>query len=247
MKLAEMSWPAVAELSRDVVVLIPTGSFEQHGPHLSLITDTLIVNKVAEACETALSGRILLTPPIWQGASAHHLAFPGTISASMAGYMASVAAVVDSLAPHGFRKFYVVNGHGGNDEPNGVVMRELKARYPNVLFAYTGYWAFAEESFATVLEGPTKTMMHADEAETSLMLYLAPYDVDRSKFRADGLRPEPSVRGVVHAFDELTERGVLGDPTLASAEKGVAIFRAVVAGLVTDLTAFADGYVLRGI
>lgn len=246
MVLAHATWQDVDAFDRDGVVLIPTGSLEQHGPHLPLITDTRIVTAVAEAVEKELPDQILLTPTLWLGASGHHLAFAGSLSASMAGYLDAVTNVVESLIPHGFQKFYVLNGHGGNTEPNGVTMRELKRRYPKLTFGHRGYFDFCVEAIAGVMEGPTKTMRHSCEAEVSLMLHLSPELVRTDKLRDDGLHSEPPVVGVIHTFDEMTEEGSLGYATLGNAGKGKVIFEAAVAGVSAELRTIADGYVLVG-
>lgn len=246
MKLAEMTWPEVDAAPRECVVLIPTGSLEQHGPHLPLFTDSILAGAVAEGVEKRLGDKVLLTPTLWLGASGHHLKFAGTLSNSFEAYIGAVAAVAESLIPHGFTKFYAVNGHGGNTEPNGIAMRTLKARYPDLTFGHSGYFAFVAEKAATILEGPTKEMRHACEAEASLIMHLRPELVRKDKLRDDGLHPEPNVRGVVHHFDELTEEGSLGHATFATPEKGRMIFEAAVIAVAAEIEAIADGYVLAG-
>lgn len=244
MILAHATWPDVEAFSREAVVLVPTGSLEQHGRHLPLFTDSLLVRAVAKAVEARLPDKVLLTPPLWLGASGHHLAFPGTLSASFPAYIGAVHSVVESLIPHGFTKFYVLNGHGGNTEPNGVALRELKQRYPNFTFGHSGYFAFLADQAKEILEGPTKEMRHACEAEASLALHLFPELVRKDKLRDDGLKPEPPIRGVIHHFDEMTEDGSLGHATFATAEKGKRFFDLAVEGVVRELTAIADGYTL---
>ncbi len=246
MKLGELTWQDADSLSRDIVVLIPTGSLEQHGPHMPLLTDTLIVTAVAEAVEARIADKVLLTPTVWLGASGHHLAFAGSLSASMSSYVETIQAIVQSLLPHGFHKFYVLNGHGGNTDLNSIAMRELKQRNPTATFGHSGYFAFCTDVVAAVLEGPQKEMRHACESEASLGLHLFPQLVRRDKLRDDGLKTEPSLKGMVHFFDEMTVEGSLGFATLATAEKGAKIFSAAVDGVVTELTAVADGYVLKG-
>lgn len=242
-----MTWRDVEALSRDVVVLIPTGSLEQHGPHLPLFTDSLLATAVAEAVESRLPEQILLTPTLWLGASGHHLKFPGTLSASFEAYQGAIASVVESLVPHGFTKFYVLNGHGGNTEPNGVVLREMKAKYPNLLFGHSGYFAYSTEVAAKLMEGPAKEIRHACEAEASLALHLFPDLVRKNLLRDDGLTTEPPVKGLIWHFDEMTEEGSLGYATLATAEKGKAIFDAAVEGVTRDMKALAEGVVLTGL
>lgn len=246
MKLAHLTWPDVEALDRNIVVVIPTGSLEQHGPHLPLFTDSILATAVSEAVESNIPDQVLLTPTLWLGASGHHLKFPGTLSASMRGYMAVIEAVCESLIPHGFTKFFIVNGHGGNSEPNGVVMRELKAKYPALTFGHSGYYAPVSEVVAGILEGPTKEIRHACEAEASLMMHVRPELVRREKLRDDGLVTEPSVFGVIHHFDEMTEMGSFGYATLATPEKGKIIFEAAVDGMTVQLQRLYEGYALIG-
>lgn len=246
MILSELTWQDVEALSRDVVALIPTGSLEQHGPHLPLFTDSLLVTAVAAAVEAGRRERVLLTPTLWLGASGHHLKFPGTLSAEFDAYMGAIESICLSLIPHGFSKFYVLNGHGGNTELNGIAMRKLKARFPNLTFGHSGYFAFIEDRTKDVLEGPTKQMKHACEAEASLMLHLHPGLVRKDKLRDDGLKPVPPLRGVVHHFDEITEEGSLGYATYASAEKGKVLFEMVVEEVIKEIGAIADGFALAG-
>jgi creatinine amidohydrolase len=246
MTLQNLTWPEVEALDRSLVVLIPTGSLEQHGPHLPLFTDSILAGAVAAGVEERLQQKVLLTPTLWLGASGHHLKFPGTLSASMDVYMGAIASVVESLIPHGFTKFYVLNGHGGNNEPNGVVLRQLKARHPNLTFGHSGYYAFVAEQIKDVLEGPAKEMKHACEAEASLMMHLRPELVRKERLRDDGLVPDPPIRGLIHHFDEMTEQGSLGYATFATPEKGKIIFDAAVQAVSREIEAIADGYVLRG-
>lgn len=246
MKLQAMTWQDVDTFSREAVVLIPTGSLEQHGPHLPLFTDSLIVTAVAEEVDRLLPSKVILTPTLWLGASGHHLRFSGTLSANFDNYMGAIEDCIESMIPHGFYRFYVLNGHGGNREPNGMVMRKLKATHSELTFGHSGYYDFAEARIAEVLTGPWKNMRHACEAEASLMMHLHPDLVRSNKLRDDGLTPDPPVVGVVHHFDEMTEQGSLGYATLATAEKGRLIFQAAIDGVKKELESIANGYVLRG-
>lgn len=245
MVLATMTWPDVANASRDAVVVIPTGALEQHGPHLPLMTDTILVTAVAEEAERRLPGQVLLTPALWLGTSEAHLPFAGTLSASFAGYGAALAAVFESLLGHGFHRFFLLNGHGGNTAPNAVALRQLKARHPEATLGAAAYPEFAASTIAQTLAGPAKTILHACEAETSLMLHVAPHLVHMEKARDDGLYPDPPVLGQVHGFDEISEEGPLGYASLATAEKGRSIFEACVGGLVENLRRLSKGYVLN--
>jgi creatinine amidohydrolase len=246
MKLAEMTWQEVDALSRDVVVVISTGSLEQHGPHLPLFTDSILSTAVSEAVEANIPDITLLTPTLWLGASAHHLAFAGSLSASFESYIGAIEDVVESLVRHRFRRFFILNGHGGNSEPNGIAFRKLKLKYPNLTFAHSGYYTFAEIEAAKILEGPAKRIQHACEAEASLMMHVRPDLVRKDMLRDDGLKADPPITGLVAHFDEVTEQGSLGYATLATAEKGKAIFDAAVEGVVKNLQAIHQGHVFVG-
>ncbi len=245
MKLAHLTWPEVRDLSRDVVVLVPTGSLEQHGHHLPLFTDSLLATAVAEAAEARTPESVLLTPTLWLGASAHHLAFPGSLSASFDAYIGAVEGVVRPLAAHGFWRFFLLNGHGGNTSPNDVACRRLKADLPRLQIGHAGYFEFIpDDLLASTLTGPVKGVRHACEAETSLMLHLHP-DLVRFDAAVDGgLAPEPPIRGGVWTFDELTEHGSWGYPTLATADKGQALFDAAVSHVSAQLQSLAEGVAL---
>ena len=242
-----MTWKEVEALDREIVVVVPCGSLEQHGPHLPLITDTLLATAVAEAVEAAIPDQVLLTPSLWLGASSHHLPFAGTVSTEFDGYRAQVESVVDSLSPHGFRKFLFLNGHGGNTSPLDVTLRGLKHRQPKLLLATVGYWEYAEEATRTALEGPLKGIQHACEAEVSLVMHVRPELVRNDALRNDGLEAVPTVKSPILHFDEITEEGSFGYATLATAEKGKAIFEASVQGVIGEVRALFEGFLLKGI
>lgn len=238
MILAQSTWTDIEPLDRETVVVIPTGSLEQHGPHLPLFTDSLLVTAVAQAVEMRMPGEVLLTPTLWLGASGHHLPFPGTLSAAFDAYGGALESAITSLGRHGFRRFYVLNGHGGNTDPNHVALRRLKERHPNLILGESAYCDGAVEVIRESLVGPTKEIVHACEAETSLMLHLHPDLVRTDQLPNDGLTPHPPVRGLVSDFAEITNQGAFGHASYASAETGRRIFEACVEDVLRNLQAF---------
>lgn len=244
MKLAELTWPEVDALDRDIVVLIPTGSLEQHGRHLPLFTDSLLATAAAEAIEARLPQQILLTPTLWLGASDHHLAFAGSLSNEQRAYQTAIEQVAESLIPHGFQRFFVLNGHGGNTSLNDLAMRALKHRHRECTFGHSGYFAFIPQAELDQMAGPVKGIRHACEAETSLMMHLHPHLVRTDKLRDDGLEPSPAIRGLTHTFDEITEDGSHGYASFANAELGKRLFESAVEHAVREFGALAKGYVL---
>jgi len=225
-------------------VLIPTGAVEQHGPHLPLMTDALIVEEIANSSEQRLPDSVLLTPTLWLGASAQHLAFAGTLSASFASYQSSLRAVIDSLSGHGFHTFFVLNGHGGNSDANRIVLRELKEAHPNFTLAHAAYYDLIEREISESLLGPSKRMTHGCEAETSLVLHLRPELVRLDSGQKDGLRAEPPIEGLVVRFEQLSHNGSIGYPGFATVETGSKLFAAAVAAVCIQLERMANPYVM---
>ncbi len=246
MILAEMTWKEVDALNRNTIVLIPTGSLEQHGAHLPLLTDSLLATAVTSAVELITVDQVLLTPCIWLGASGHHLNFAGTCSASMEGYILALTAIVDSMMRHGFHRFLVINGHGGNQDPNGVALRAIKEKHNDLTVGHAGYYIFGEAAVKDVMDGPAKGIQHACEAETSLMMHLYPTKVRMDLLRDDGLKSEPPTQSLIKMWDEISEEGVLGFATRASAAKGKKIFDACVEGIVAEVQAIHGGVIYTG-
>lgn len=246
MKLAEMTWPEVDALDRKIIVLIPTGSLEQHGPHLPLLTDTILANSVAQAVEKRIPDKVLVTPPIWMGCSEHHQKFPGSVHAPFELFIAAVNAIVNSLAPHGFLTYYLLNGHGGNTAPLNLAARTAKIAFPNIRIGTAGYFNWAEDAAKMVMEGPLKTIRHACEGEASLVMHVRPELVRTDKLRDDGTEMVPNVAGMASWFDEVTEQGSWGYATLATPEKGKAMWEAAVAGVTAEMEKLFSGYVYQG-
>lgn len=248
MVLGNLTWREVRDADRELVCVIPTGSIEQHGPHLPLLTDTLLAGKVCELAEERRRDACLLFPGIWLGCSSHHMAMPGTCTASTGTYIAVLTEVIESALSHGFRKFLVINGHGGNTEPNGIALRELKAAYNEGFFAHAGYFSLVGDVAAGVLKGPLKSIRHACEAEASMMLHLFPDLVRVNLLRDDGLEsdpPAPPGLAVIHHFDEVTEEGSWGYATYADKETGRRLIEAAVEGVIGAIDHVAEGFVFR--
>src|SRR3954453_2114533 len=113
--LADLTWREINEI-RDLVdlVLIPIGSNEQHGPNLALQMDSRGAFEFCKRASMRMAPRILVAPAIPWGVSIHHMNFPGTITLSPETFIQVIVEVIQSLQHHGFERFLIVNGHGGN-------------------------------------------------------------------------------------------------------------------------------------
>ena len=242
MRLANLTWPEVKRLPlRDMAVIAPLGSFEQHGPHLPFTTDTDLAAAIAEAVEQALPERVLLLPCLWLGHSTHHMHFPGTLDVRQMHYIAVIEDLCRSILAMGATKVLLLNGHGGNDVPVRTALREVKtelAGRKGVHVLYAAYWMLAAASIREIRESEPGGLGHACEMETSLMLHLHPERVRMELAKRDGPRhPSPYRKAdmqlakpvySVNEFHEISESGVVGHPELATAEKGRRFFEAIV-------------------
>ncbi len=197
------------------VAVLPVGSFEQHGGHLPLITDTVIACLIAK--RIAEHYDLFLLPPITMSCSHEHEDFPGTVSISATTLIAMIEDIRASLRRSGVTKLVLVNGHGGNYVLSNIA-QQANVDGPSVtLFPGRDDWGRAREAAGAVLNAHQD--MHAGEIETSLLLHAYPELVGREYRNADNRadeRPHLLVAGVT----EYSSSGVIGQPSAASVEKG---------------------------
>jgi creatinine amidohydrolase len=231
MKFAEMTWPLLREVPRDkTLVLAPIAACEQHSRHLPTFTDTILVTAVAEGVEKELPDRVLLLPTQWMGASGHHLRFGATLSAEVDTHIDILCDLLVPLLDDGHQRVLILNGHGGNIDTMHVALRRLQTRYRDRQMTAASYWEIAEKELAALAEGPRKTMGHACEFETSMVMALRPELVRQAEIKDDAPPAEPALRGLFLAEDmkQRTRQGAVGYPELATPEKGRAFLKAAV-------------------
>ena len=239
MKWVELNSPRLGSISRETICVLPLGATEQHGPHLPLATDQLIADGLASRLDTLCGGKLLVLPGLPATCSEHHMAFPGSLTLDHATFINVVAQIVGSAARHGFRRFFLLNAHGGNIAVGGVVAEQLSMQWPEIDVVFGTWFRMAGERLRHLVEGNYPAVGHACEFETSLIMAMRPELVEASAIVDDGATPTspllkfdllaggPTVRSV--PFDRFTESGVWGKPSFASAEKGAAILDVVVA------------------
>ena len=134
------------------------------------------------------------------------------------------------LLDDGFKRILILNGHGGNIDTLHVALRLLQPRFRDRILCGASYWELAANEFADIAEGPRREMGHACEFETSMMLHLRPELVRKEEIRNDGSASDAALRGLYLADDmsQLTTRGCVGYPELASAEKGQRLLQAAI-------------------
>ncbi len=240
MLLAHLTWPEAEKLDRDLVVVFPIGALEQHSRHLPFFTDSLLCEAIAARLEQAVPGDTLLLPLQWLGASAHHLGMVGTLTATPETYLHVLCEPLRCLLSRGFRRIFVLNGHGGNTDTLHLALRQLAREFPQALLCGASYWDLAPKEIASLLQGSSKEVGHACEFETSLMLHLCPELVRKSEIADDALRSRPeALRDVYIPLDMKcqTRHGGHGQATLASATKGKALLDLVLTSLTAAVQA----------
>jgi creatinine amidohydrolase len=229
MQLLEMTWPQVDALPAETPVLIPLAALEQHGRHLPLFTDSLLLGEVLRRAHESFADRVLVTPLMWLGNSEHHLDFAGTMSAAPRTYLDLLREMVATFLFHGFQRIVLLSGHGGNTVPSQQALFELRQqrREASVLLLCATYWSLGAKppELDPAIQQPQ--MGHACEWETSMMLRIRPDLVGDYR----NLAPVPFGRAFAPAHrawitKERSEAGHIGQPHLASAEKGEVLFQA---------------------
>ena len=243
MKLAELKWPDVEALSKDTPIVIPIAAHEQHGRHMPLHTDSLLLGEIVRRAEERLGGEALFAPLQWLGNSHHHMDFPGTLSAEPRVYLDLLNGLLENFLHLGFKRLVLLNGHGGNMVPGAQAVFEVRQRHrycKDLLLLSATYWdqakiAEARDDFSQ------DSMGHAGELETSMMMVIRPELVGDYAAAAKVTMGE--------AFDTATRGwttkdrsgpGHIGMPAAASAEKGETLFRIFSDGVVKLITEMRD-------
>ncbi|QOC89676.1 creatininase family protein [Micromonospora craniellae] len=217
-----------ANRAADVAVL-PVGSFEQHGDHLPLMTDTIVACAIAQAAATAYE--LLLLPPVTISCSQEHAGWPGSVSIRSSTLTRIITDVAESLSRAGVDRLVVVNGHGGNYVLSNVVQEANVAGRRMALYPRRQDWETARQHAG--LSSTSHDDMHAGEIETSLLLHLCPELVRPGYQTADHLADRPDL--LVLGMRGYTDTGVIGKPSAATAGKGKAVLESLTRSFAASL------------
>ncbi|MDF2823071.1 MAG: creatininase family protein [Mycobacterium sp.] len=234
-----------ARQSQVRVALIPVGATEQHGPNLAMGVDWRIAAALAHRVCRELDPIAVVSPALPFGLSAHHMAFPGTLSIGPAAFTAVLTDVVLSFAAHGITKVVFVNGHRGNENMLGVLITELTYRHG--VEAASTFW-MTQAADVVARHRKTERWGHACEIETAVAMSLT-----EDLVRPDALEPgdliedygvgednyQPFSATVVRSFASRTRNGVFGDATQASLHAGTEITDTAVQRTVAFVRDFA--------
>jgi creatinine amidohydrolase len=232
-KWAELAWPDLgpalaSDAAGEHVGLVPVGAVEQHGPHLPTGTDTIVATALCERAGAATGALVL--PPIALGVSyGHGTVLPGTLSLTPDLLVGIVHTYVRWAAFSGLRRLLFVNSHLGNTAALGVATDTIRLAAPQLRVGIVDWWAVDPEVSAEVTEDGTD--IHANAAETSIMLAVAPQLVrtDRIGDADDVDRTDELV--FRYTAPALSRNGVTGRPSQATATAGHRLVDRVVAAI----------------
>jgi creatinine amidohydrolase len=238
--LAEMTWPEVGEAAAaGRVVLQPTAAIEQHGPHLPVDTDNLVVTRLCEEAAARYPDEFVVSPCVPFGFNDHNMEFPGTISISPETLLAFYVDLGKSLVTNGFQRILWVNGHGSNDTVVQLAARRVNNETPG-WSAVTGqyYLGSAVDRRQSIRTSGPGGVCHACEFETSFYLHLRGDLVQADKIVDEQTQGHPPFddhdwHGTPTArfmdwWSQRSRSGVEGAPSHATAEKGRRLFEGCV-------------------
>jgi creatinine amidohydrolase len=236
----KLTWPEINDaIAMHKVCIVPCGAVEQHGDHLPLDVDLVCPGGIARGAGELLPAKVLVLPIISYGYTGHVMDFPGTINTHYETFIRMVLDVTKSLAYHGFKKIILLNGHGSN-MPN----LDLAARRTNLETdaecTLIAWWQLLQIDKTFLPSWRESTFpggcSHACELETSLYLYLDEAGVRKDRIRnhistlndgnpyiwGDLLGKGPA--SLISWTSTYSPRGVMGEPELATREKGERVY-----------------------
>jgi creatinine amidohydrolase len=223
------------------VVIVPVGHTEQHGFHLPLSTDTLIIDSIAKGVVAAIPDQAVALPVMPYGVSTHRTSFPGTFNIGGRAFEDFWLGIIDTLVGRGYDRFYFISGHGGNCSFLTNVIKYAGEKHPRIFCATSWLYLSGPDGIAA-LEAHRKSkrggMGHACELETSLILHLKPElvrhekAVDETDFISTPSYYMDWVEGgALNAnppWEDDSFTGAYGAGSLATVENGKAWFEAAV-------------------
>jgi creatinine amidohydrolase len=240
--LSSSPWKLIRETRYDVAVL-PWGATEAHNYHLPFGTDIIESDHIAtESARLAWQGgaKIVVLPTIPFGVNTGQLDIPMTINMNPSTQAAVLRDVIDSLSRHKVHKLVILNSHGGNDFRQ--MIREIQGKYTEMFICTLNWWQILEQK-----EYFEHRDDHAGEMETSIMLLIAPDLVLPLDEAGPGMAKAFAIKALrekwawaPRQWNKTTDDTGVGNPSLATAEKGKAFLEAVTVKISSFLVDLAD-------
>jgi creatinine amidohydrolase len=240
MQLQLQTWQEVeAYLQTSRGIILPIGSTEQHGPIGLIGTDAICAEVIARGVGDATGA--LVAPTIAVGMAQHHLGFPGTMTMRPSTLIAVLRDMIDSLARHGFERFYFLNGHGGNIATLTAAFSEIYAarslsagsNVPPVKCRLKNWWANQEvQSLAKELYGEAEGS-HATPSEVAVTQFAYP-DAIKSATLDPPIAPRGDFGDAADYRRKFPDGRIGSNSGLATPEAGQRLYEAAVAAIAKD-------------
>lgn len=245
MLLQLSTWQEVeAYLTRSTGIIIPIGSTEQHGPNGLIGTDAICPETIARGVAREID--VLIAPTISIGMAQHHLGFPGSITLRPSTLLALIQDVVNSLAVHGFDRFYFLNGHGGNNATVSAAFSEVYAESslgtaaadrPALRCKLANWWVGSRvKALSRELFGEAEGS-HATPAEVSLSYFAYPEAVKTAEMNPK-IAPTGEILDAADYRRRFPDGRIGSNPSLANIGAGEKLYKAAVADSVEDCQRF---------
>jgi len=231
----------IAKLSRNTIIIAPFSATEQHGSHLPVNTDKIIldelINKFCE--ENKKSKEFIVLPNLSIGSSSEHNHFQGTLSVDSVNYINFCLNYLESIFSKKFKKFIFLNSHGGQISHLDIIAKELKNKYKSSKIIKANYFLF-EGYNKIVSQNELLHGYHGGEFETSLMMYLANELVKKDKIRKHKLSPDYKNKKLIGfekniklqwSTEDINKLGIIGNPINANSQKGKKLTKIVTSTL----------------
>ena len=249
----ELTKDQFGELKENSVVAVNFSSTEQHSNHLPVGTDGYIGEAVLLEAARRAKGTVVVMPAVRYGYSPHHRFAPGYVTLGQDVLTALCRDVCGCVADNGFRKMVIMNSHGGNMAALHSAVNEIGEEYEGRLdLALFRYWDLVGDVVARVRESAVGGTSHAGEFETSLMMYLRPDIVHPELIEECSPAPSDAYNETdlagrkkyvsFYSFDRFNASGHIGQPHLASPEKGKMFFEGAAAAVAEFLDFWRENY-----
>lgn len=245
-----LTWTDIEALPNkaETVIIQPLGSIEQHGPHLPLIVDAAISKGILGRALQGLPEDVpaFALPTLYYGKSNEHLGFPGVITLSAATLTAVLTEIAASIYASGFRKWLLLNSHGGQIQVLEIAARDIHQTYPDLQIFPFFSWRLPNLAESVLTPKELNLGIHAGDAETSLMMTLLPELVHEDRLVCEfpqGIPDEDELLSLEGKLPfawltkEISRSGVMGNATLASRDKGEKLLTSLVEGCREAITA----------
>jgi len=228
----------ISKLSRNTIIIVPFSAIEQHGPHLPVSTDKIILDRILEKLCTKNNKNkdFVVLPNLSIGSSSEHSSFEGTLSVNSLNYINFCLNYLESIFSKKFHKFIFLNSHGGQTSHIEIIAKELKTKFNKSKIIKANYFLFS--GYEDIISTNELTYgYHGGDFETSLMLYLANEKVRINKISKGKLSPDYKNNKII-GFEKniklqwdtqnISKSGIIGNPQNASSIKGQKITKVAI-------------------